>query len=225
MPFNHDLPRPLKTGAGLLAGVLLLGGTVGVANAAETDRQLNEVVGIRDQAIELYDRLDGTVTRARNAIADTTADQYDDPTLLDEITRTLDHYEAYDPHLPETINPDKVNLDAVGATVRAARSNAEQWIRDANTLIDRAVENRNLKTFHDAETRLSDALDEARASLDDSQGRVDSTMNRDALSNLVDKGDGILETARERHETDGDANPGDWSDGRRTGLQTRGSRS
>ena len=50
-------------------------------------------------------RLDGAIIRARNAVADTTADQYDDPTLLDKITRTLDHYDAYDPHLPANIDP------------------------------------------------------------------------------------------------------------------------
>lgn len=86
------LPRTLRVGAGLLAGVLLLGGTVGVANAAETGRDAAEVGELRDRTMVMYDRLDGAIIRARNAVADTTADQYDDPTLLDEITRTLDHY-------------------------------------------------------------------------------------------------------------------------------------
>lgn len=62
------LPRTLRVGAGLLAGVLLLGGTVGVANAAEVGE-------LRDRTMVMYDRLDGAIIRARNAVADTTADQ------------------------------------------------------------------------------------------------------------------------------------------------------
>lgn len=116
------LPRTLRVGAGLLAGVLLLGGTVGVANAAETGRHAAEVGELRDRTAVMYDRLDGAIIRARNAVADTTADQYDDPTLLDEITRTLDHYDAYDLHLPANIDPSKVSLDAVEANLDAAHA-------------------------------------------------------------------------------------------------------
>lgn len=206
------LPRTLKLGAGLLAGVLLLGGTVGVANAAETDRHAAEVGELRDRTMVMYDRLDGAIARARNAVADTTADQYDDPTLLDEITRTLDHYDAYDPHLPANIDPSKVSLDAVEANLDAAYANAADWLADAGTLVDRAVESRNLKLFHDAEGRLAGALDAARATLSDSENRVDSTANRDELSALADEADGTLAAARERHETEGDSMPGDWSD-------------
>lgn len=206
------LPRTLRVGAGLLAGVLLLGGTVGVANAAETGRHAAEVGELRDRTAVMYDRLDGAIARARNAVADTTADQYDDPTLLDEITRTLDHYDAYDPHLPANIDPSKVSLDAVEANLDAAYANAADWLADAGTLVDRAVESRNLKLFHDAETRLVGALDAARATLSDSENRVDSTANRDELSSLVGEADGTLAAARERHEADGDSMPGDWSD-------------
>ena len=154
----------------------------------------------------MYDRLDGAIIRARNAVADTTADQYDDPTLLDEITRTLDHYDAYDPHLPVNIDPSKVSLDAVEANLDAAYANAADWLADAGTLVDRAVESRNLKLFHDAEARLSGALDAAHATLSDSENRVDSTANRDELSALVG-------------EADGDSMPGDWSD--MTGMADR----
>lgn len=213
------LPRTLRVGAGLLAGVLLLGGTVGVANAAETGRDAAEVGELRDRTMVMYDRLDGAIIRARNAVADTTADQYDDPTLLDEITRTLDHYDAYDPHLPANIDPSKVSLDAVEANLDAAYANAADWLADAGTLVDRAVENRNLKLFHDAEARLSGALDAARATLSDSENRVDSTANRDELSALVGEADGTLAAARERHEADGDSMPGDWSD--MTGMADR----
>lgn len=183
------LPRTLRVGAGLLAGVLLLGGTVGVANAAETGRDAAEVGELRDRTAVMYDRLDGAIIRARNAVADTTADQYDDPTLLDEITRTLDHYDAYDPHLPANIDPSKVSLDAVEANLDAAYANAADWLADAGTLVDRAVENRNLKLFHDAEARLFGALDAAHATLSDSENRVDSTANRDELSALVGEAD------------------------------------
>ena len=213
------LPRTLRAGAGLLAGVLLLGGTVGVANAAETDRHAAEINGLRDRTAVMYDRLDGAITRARNAVADTTADQYDDPTLLDEITRTLDHYDAYDPHLPANIDPSKVSLDAVEANLDAAYANAADWLTDANTLIDRAVQSRNLKTFHDAESRLAGALEEARATLTDSDGRVDSTGNRDELSALADEADATLAAARDRHDADGDAIAGDWTD--MTGMADR----
>lgn len=213
------LPRTLRVGAGLLAGVLLLGGTVGVANAAETDRHAAEINGLRDRTAVMYDRLDGAIARARNAVADTTADQYDDPTLLDEITRTLDHYDAYDPHLPASIDPSKVSLDAVEANLDAAYANAADWLADAGTLVDRAVESRNLKLFHDAEGRLAGALDAARATLSDSENRVDSTANRDELSSLIGEADGTLDAARSRHEKDGDSMPGDWSD--MTGMADR----
>lgn len=213
------LPRTLRVGAGLLAGVPLLGGTVGVVNAAETGRHAAEVGELRDRTAVMYDRLDGAIIRARNAVADTTADQYDDPTLLDEITRTLDHYDAYDPHLPANIDPSKVSLDAVEANLDAAYANAADWLAGAGTLVDRAVENRNLKLFNDAEARLSGALDAAHATLSDSENRVDSTANRDELSALVGEADGMLAAARERHEADGDSMPGDWSD--MTGMADR----
>lgn len=203
----------------MLAGALLLAGTVGVANAAETDRRLDETIALRDRTAVMYDRLDSAIVRARNAIADTSADQYDDPTLLDEITRTLDHYDAYDPHLPANIDPSKVSLDTVEANLDAAYANAADWLTDANTLIDRAVQSRNLKLFHDAEARLSGALDAARATLSDSENRVDSTANRDELSALVGEADGTLAAARSRHEADGDSMPGDWSD--MTGIADR----
>ena len=142
--------------------MLLLGGTVDVANAAETGRHAAEINGLRDRTAVMYDRLDGAITRARNAIDGTTGDQYDDPALLDEITRTLDHYGTYDPNLPANIDPSRVSLDAVEANLDAAYANAADWLADAGTLVDRAVESRNLKLFHDAETRLSGALDAAR---------------------------------------------------------------
>lgn len=219
MQTNHRPARVLKTGAGMLAGALLLAGTVGVANAAETDRRLDETIALRDRAAVMYDRLDSAIVRARNAIDGTSADQYDDPTLLDEITRTLDHYDAYDPHLPANINPSKVSLDTVEANLDAAYANAADWLTDAGTLVDRAAENRNLKLFHDAEARLSGALDAARATLSDSENRVDSTANRDELSALVGEADGTLAAARSRHEADGDSMPGDWSD--MTGIADR----
>lgn len=55
------LPRTLRAGAGLLAGVLLLGGTVGVANAAETGRHAAEVGELRDRTMVMYDRLDSAI--------------------------------------------------------------------------------------------------------------------------------------------------------------------
>lgn len=203
----------------MLAGALLLAGTVGVANAAETDRRLDETIALRDRTAALYDRLDSAIVRARNAIDGTSTDQYDDPALLDEITRTLDHYDAYDPHLPANIDPSKVSLDAVEANLDAAYANAADWLADTATLIDRAAASRNLKTFHDAESRLAGALEEARAMLTDSDGRIDSTGNRDELSMLADEADATLAAARDRHDADGDAIAGDWTD--MTGMADR----
>ena len=44
-------------------------------------------------------------------------------------------------------------------------------------------------------------------------------MNRDELSALISEADGTLNAARDRHETDGDSMPGDWSD--MTGMADR----